>query len=285
VKPFSRPEILSFGRPIRSDFPQGPNYARRRVVTVLVLLMLIGAGAYAVWGPESPPLDPADIPTIAAEGGYKVKPDDPGGIDIPHQDVRVYEELEGKNPPAKTVEHLLPPPEEPKETPPAPVADAAPTPIVQTTVTQEPKPAATTVAEKIEPSAAAPAETTVEAPKEPVAEKAPEKVVETPKKVEEAPSLDSVIEKIGAKTTEASGTSVIQLASSSNEKQAIAQMESLQKKFASQLGNVKLRTTRADLGSKGVYYRIQSESLSRDEATRLCSSLKKINAGCIVVGK
>lgn len=306
---FSRHELFSFSHPVRPDFPQGPDYARRRVITVIVLLLVLGAAAYALWGP-SRPTDPADIPTIKAEGEYKQKPSDPGGIDIPHQDVRVYDQLEGKNAPAPMVEHLLPPPEMPNEVPLPPVAAAQSAPAdltpprTQKTDALLNAQAAKRVDTTVEKAQASPVVTPpvlAETPKTP-AVSASVKAVDLPKAAAPAPvkvpeaskidkpavkaetsSVEKVIEKINAKTQ--TGNTVIQMASSSNEAQARALMEQLQKKYASQLGSVKLRVTRDDLGSKGVFYRIQSETLAKDEAGRLCSSLKKLHAGCILVGK
>ncbi len=62
-------------------------------------------------------------------------------------------------------------------------------------------------------------------------------------------------------------------------------MEKMQKKYATELRGAKLHIVRADLGQRGVYYRIQSQVLSGTEANRICSSLKRVNAGCIFVAK
>jgi len=313
VNRFSRHELFGSSghpvvpaeRPVQSDYVvREPNYARRRLITIVVLAVLIGGGVYAFW-PDTPP-DPADIPTIAAEENYKQKPADPGGIDIPHQDVRVYDQLEGKGT-AAPVEHLLPPPETPKEevkeaikevpkealkSEPASVVAEAPqqtkTDILKTATPA--KPVETTVEKAVEKpvekavekvqqsSAVETAPAVAEAPKEPVAA-APAMAPEKPKA--EPLSMEKVIEKVNA----GAGNVVAQLASSSNEAQARALMEKLQEKYAVQFGSTKLRLTRADLGARGIFYRIQTEPLARDEAGRLCSSLKKLNAGCIIVGK
>ena len=109
----------------RSDLARENSYARRRMITVAVLVVVIGGGIYALWGRG--PTNPADIPTIKAEGPYKQKPAVPGGIDIPHQDVRVYDELEGKNAAPAQVGTFLPPPETPEAA--APVAPPVPAPV------------------------------------------------------------------------------------------------------------------------------------------------------------
>jgi len=298
-------ELFASERPVRSDYARELTYARRRIITVLVLVLTLSVAGYALWGRG--PANPSDIPTIKAEGAYKQKPANPGGIDIPHQDVRVYDQLEGKNGAASSVEHLLPPPETPKESPhpAAPAPDAAPIPppvtaaappktdILQNTPVT--KPVDTTVA-KVQPPSVAPAAqvspvtatpfpaTVLKTPAASVPVKAP--VV--PKT--EPLSIDKVIEKINSKASTnvisgAAEKSAVQLASVTNEAQARAMMEKLQQKYADELGGTKLHLSRADLGSRGIYYRIQSESLAKDEANRICSSLKKLNAGCILVGR
>ncbi len=294
-------------RPVQSEYVvhSGPNYAVRRIITVSVLAVIVGIGVYAFW--PSTPSDPADIPTIKAEGDYKQRPTEPGGIDIPHQDVRVYDQLEGKTGAAPVVEHLLPPPETPKEEPKEEakaVLEALPVPALAKTekadILQAPSPKAVeTTVEKAVEKEAEKAQTTIstsfiepattEPAKPPVAAApVPAKAAEKPKAAEPL-SMEKVIEKVTAKPSSAAsipvGMVAAQLASSSNEAQAHVLMEKLQQKYAVQFGSTKLHVTRADLGSRGIFYRIQTEPLAKDEAGRLCSSLKKLNAGCILVGK
>ena len=60
-------------------------------------------------------------------------------------------------------------------------------------------------------------------------------------------------------------------------------MLNLQEKYSSALNGASLHLARADLGTKGIYYRIQSQPLTEEGANRICSSLKQMNAGCILV--
>ena len=75
----------------------------------------------------------------------------------------------------------------------------------------------------------------------------------------------------------------MQLASVPDEANAHHMMAELESKYADTLGGVKLRVVRADLGGKGVYYRIQSQRVSKEQAEQICASIKKQNAGCIIV--
>jgi len=46
---------------------------------------------------------------------------------------------------------------------------------------------------------------------------------------------------------------------------------------------VAMGVTRADLGAKGIYYRLNVVNLSKDSATSLCDTIKNINPqGCLV---
>lgn len=301
-------ELFVSERPVRSEFSDERSYARRRMATVAILALVLGGMIYAFWG-RNPP-NPADIPTIKAEGAYKQKPADPGGIDIPHQDVRVYDELEGKNAAPAQVEHLLPPPETPKEiahaAPVATPAPAVPAPVVaeqppappihkavqesapviapvavknvKTTVAPIPAPpapapvsmvAATPIAATVSPAAPAPA----------AAPTSISEVIANTKTLAPAPSP------VATPSAPASGSVAVQLASVSDEVKAKAMLLDLNKKYASALSGSSLHLVRADLGAKGVFYRIQSQGLTEEGANHICSSLKQMNAGCILVRK
>ncbi|MBR45044.1 MAG: hypothetical protein CMM31_00860, partial [Rhodospirillaceae bacterium] len=55
----------------------------------------------------------ADLPLVTAqEAPVKVRPEEPGGVDVPDRDKYVYKSLTEEEPDA---EQLLPPPEEPME--------------------------------------------------------------------------------------------------------------------------------------------------------------------------
>lgn len=361
-----QPKLFVSERPVRSDFETERVYARRRVMTVVVLASLLGGGAYALWGGKKS----GEIPTITAEGPYKEKPAEPGGIDIPHQNVRVYDQLEGKKSEPQ-VEHLLPPPETPKE---APIAASQTTPKEQPpafeSIAAPPPAAAPASPVGIAPPSAlsvpAVASAPTEAANKPEAEKSEAKPKEadilpatplkkidttvsvpTPAaplaKAKEAKTAPKETPKVQEKTIEqlindlspkaassvgappavpaassapapvaddappppavqakpaptksapedkasaaASAKAAIQVASLPSEAQARAMMEKMQKKYAAELRGAKLRIVRADLGSKGVYYRIQSQTLSGAEANRICASLKRSNAGCIFVAR
>ena len=112
--------------------PAGEEQAESRRPRLLPVWLLLGAavlagGAWAVTdrmggGSSSP--DETSVPLITASAEpWKVRPDDPGGMEIPNQGTLIYETLTTDDP-VEAPERVLPPPEEPLS-PPLPEADRA----------------------------------------------------------------------------------------------------------------------------------------------------------------
>jgi len=144
-----------------------------------------------------------------------------------------------------TVERLLPPPEKPLPKPTAPPPSAAsPPPIAAAPPPAQP-------ASALQQAAAAPAV-------KPVAPATPP-----------------------ASTAAKPGGIRIQLGSLRSEDLARAEWERLKKKNADLLGKLTANTTRADLGDKGIYYRITAGPVAdRPAAERICAELQQRNVGC-----
>lgn len=80
------------------------------------------------------------------------------------------------------------------------------------------------------------------------------------------------------------GEYFVQLSSVTSEAAAPGEWKRLQKAFASSLQGVSYRVQRADLGEKGVRFRIQAGPMARDSAANACNEIKvQKPAGCIVV--
>jgi len=284
------PELFT-QRPVQSmPMRRGPSYAVRRLITVSILLLVISGGLYWAFGNRSPSV-PGEIPTIKAEGSYKQRPQQPGGIEIPHQDVQVYQALDAHTAPETVVEHLLPPPETPQPRPataassqsstqksvtPASQAEvlalAAPkveTPKMVPDVTSEPAPTPAVVAQPPvpPPSAKTPSVQATTVATAPAAKKAPK-------------TLKDVLEK---ESSSGKADSIIQLVSVSDEDAARDAMEKLHAKYATILDTVALRVVRADLGPKGIYYRVQSQPIPATRAKEICADFKNLKAGCLIV--
>ncbi|MBX6323556.1 MAG: SPOR domain-containing protein, partial [Rhodospirillaceae bacterium] len=76
----------------------------------------------------------------------------------------------------------------------------------------------------------------------------------------------------------------VQLAAFRSESQAQVASQRLQEAFHDELSGRTFHVERADLGAKGVFFRLQAGPLaSRDEAAALCSRLKQRGQPCIVV--
>jgi hypothetical protein len=81
----------------------------------------------------------------------------------------------------------------------------------------------------------------------------------------------------------AGGSYLVQVSSQRSEAEAESAYRGIQSKFGSVLGSQPHTVRRADLGTKGVYYRAMvGPFASRDEAVRVCSSLKQAGGECVV---
>lgn len=219
-----------------------------------------------------------DIPVIAADKtAYKFKPDNPGGMEVRHQDSTIFDPLDKKE--TGGVERLRPKPEEPIAKPASgPALDKKPKDLDLTAVSGG--------TEKL---IAAP-ETKPVAPKDapkPAAEKPQPKTEPAktePAKAEPAKAETAAKEPVKAAAVGAAGTSYIQLGAFRDEAEAKRDWARLQKKFPDTLGKLAVRTQRADLGAKGVFYRLQAGKLTEARAREVCSQLKAGGqSGCILV--
>jgi hypothetical protein len=75
----------------------------------------------------------------------------------------------------------------------------------------------------------------------------------------------------------------VQVSSQRSEAEAEAAFRSLQAKYPSQLGGRQPMIRRADLGSKGIYYRaLVGPFANAGEAGSLCQSLKSAGGSCLI---
>ena len=111
---------------------------KSRVLPLTIAVLALGGFAAIVWyayswGTGEAP--PGELPVITAErdlGEVKERPEEPGGLEVPHQDAQVMNDRGGSGAEggtgAEQVERLLPPPESPQP----------PEPIVEEPVAEEP---------------------------------------------------------------------------------------------------------------------------------------------------
>lgn len=268
------------------------NQRRGTIVTVMVTIAALSSfGGTVYWahkqdiergGPGLP------IPTVRpAEGPAKVKPDDPKGQQIPNQDIDAYRRVDPNAVPLPP-ERLMPPPATPRMP-----ATAAPTPpSADPTAPAATPPSTTPPATPTTPTATAgtqPTPTPIPAPTATpptppqTAATAPDPAAQQPKISDTGggPSIGSIVD--GLNGPAAGGGYRIQVASERSEDTAKATWARLQKSNGDVLGNLRMQSARADLGDKGIWYRVQAGPLEEKQAKDTCTKLKNRNVGCVML--
>lgn len=257
-------------------------------------------------------------PLLTAEGPAKTEPGEPGGLDIPNKDKRVYERLSGEGDGdggEARVERILPPPEDPMQ--PAPKAGITvlgeeSSRAIPSITEDPPDPALPEdgLALPVEqPPLAAADETTGSAA---VSAKTNEDSADKPTKSEtEDQAQGTTASKTGAQSVVSKAVAALSLNSTSDttagatdggavgdtgagywrvqiaalKSQEAAQSEwgRRQKQFPELLGGLSLFIERADLSGK-VFFRVRGGPLdNREVARRLCADLKAQKVACLVI--
>jgi hypothetical protein len=226
----------------------------RGLIATLVVLAVLGVFAGGLWFAYQQGMKRAgvatgavDIPLIRAdERPTKIKPQNPGGMEVPDRDKLIYTQKRA------TVEHLLPPPEKPMPRPTAPSA-AAPS------ASPQPPPAS---------AGAGAANPAPQAQYQPPAGKPPAKT--------EAAAAGAA----KPATAQKPGGARIQLASVRSEEAARHEWDRIRRANPDVLGSMSAAPVRADMGEKGVFYRVETAPIA--DAERVCGELKKRNVGCLI---
>lgn len=226
----------------------------RGLVAGLVALVVMGVFAGGLWFAYQQGMKrggavtgAADVPLIRAdERPTKVRPEKPGGMEVPDRDKLIYTQKRA------AVEHLLPPPEKPM---PRPTTPSAATPSAS------PRPTPI-------PAAAGAANPAPQAKPQEPAGKPP---------VKAEPGTTAAGKSATAQKT---GVTRIQLASVRSEEAARQEWDRIRRANPDLLRSVSATPVRADLGEKGVYYRLETAPLA--DAERICGELKRRKIGCII---
>ncbi len=251
------------------DGPRGGGKSRwgRRILTGLVAVAALGGFAvvvvYSLDTAENNG-DVAPAPVVKAQSGpTKVKPAEPGGMNIPDQDKQVFARLD-PNAPRTTVERLLPPPKRVVGKPPpgpAPELELSPGRILAPPPMPKPPP----VMEAMPPPPSAP-------------KLAVEKLALAP-----SPKIAAAAA-AAAKVAPAAGGFRVQLVALRSEAAARTAWSGYLKKHADLFGMLKPTFARADIKGKGTFFRLQAGPLADAGAARvLCEKVKKRKMGCLVV--
>jgi hypothetical protein len=254
---------------VRTEFEPGDLEPPRRHgrATLLVALCVAGAsaaGLWTVWRLAGHHGASAVVPIIRADDRpVKVAPANPGGMEVPDQDLYV---LNHQKPADGRVEQLLPPPETPLPRPvppPDPAVAAAPPAAVAAPAANPEMPAAapTPAAPAIAPPASA--DVRVAAPAA-----APASVMPA------APPL----------ALAAANGYRLQVAAVRSPEVAQQEWSRLKHAQADVLGALDVRTVRVDLGERGIFYRVEAGPIADAAAAqRACDTLKQRKVGCLLV--
>lgn len=271
---------------------RGPRWLR----TILIgLVVICGLGAAAIIVPPMLLAPSADVALIKADPGpIKVKPADPGGAKIPHQETTVMGMIGGIAQADEDVEILRPPsvvPEMPPTT--LPEAETADEPVA-------PKPAAseaeTSGAEAGQSQGAA---AQVAAPSATEGETKSGEAQLSGREAsgpaaaageDDGSSKVAAIEMPTAKPKPPKRIAVegddplylVQLAAFRDAAKAREQAGLLNGKHRDRLDGAELGTMKHDNGDDGVFWRVVSEPLPRVEADSICTALKRAGQDCIL---
>lgn len=209
----------------------------------------------------------------AQEGPVKVRPESPGGMEVPNRDKEVFTRLEAEKQPER-VERLLPPPEKP-------MTSAATSAIA---------PKQSMKLELADGTTAAPKAPSLPRPPTPKLSKNDPKIPGPPPPPT-APAKKPVAKKPPAKTLSAAskpsagGRYRVQISSLPSETAIRKSWASIKRKHKDLLGNLPLIVERTLLSAgRGTYYRMQVGPLSsKSQAATLCTRLKQRKLSCLVV--
>lgn len=268
------------------------------IAVVLIALLAVGGLGWYAFHSADQEAEVAGVPTIKADDeSIREKPEDEGGMEIPHQDRAIYDTLNtpsGKTETA-TVKDTT---EEPVERPKAavkkePAKEPAPEPKKVERLLDDEEPVAKSVQPVVTEKKAAPGEAPApvpaaeadaapsEAPSAAMVADAPQKPVTQPvKQVDSTPS-DAASADLKPSTPPPGVR--IQLGAFRSENEAVDSWKKILGKNKDVLANKVFTIRKADLGEKGVYYRLQVGSFaSATEAKEACKTLNQRKLGCFV---
>ena len=286
----------------------GSRLIRHGIALAAVVIAVVGLGYGAWFGFQTWRTQGSEglAPVIQADAGpTRVRPEQPGGIVIPHQDRLILNDLNGGGA-SVSAESLLPPPEEPlprptpavatvaapapsysaAEAPAAPVQTAAvaapaPTPapapapeqaVEPVTVTPplpQPSPVADRNAEEKVPAVSSPPSQVAQS-----AERAPELITQPAAEAAPATGFVSVASLMSAHR--------VQLAAVDSEESARRAWLRYQGLYQDLLGDLSLLVQQVEVNNR-TYYRVQGGPLQSDSAGRICQAIKSRGADCLVV--
>ena len=287
------------------------------VIKTLIFIMIfvaLGSGFWAFYGDNIISIfsnSEDEISVIRADiSPVKVRPEKPGGLQVPDRDKLVYSRIKNGGTETKgqaTVERLLPLPETPLPSPssaPLKTSQLSTPPPMESTPkvsdviaavkpTQAPLPPAVP-SSAFKPDSIAPKPIPLSKSKTPVI--IPRIAAAKSAVVAEPDQKKVIVNKVAKKPTPltASETKLItapsnsdyrvQLAAARSIKAARKEWDRLRLVNLDILGNLGSTITKYDSGTNGVFYRLRAGPLKKDvDARALCKTLAKRKTGCLVV--
>lgn len=238
-----------------------PHRPRRHVMPVLIAVFVIGALAIVAWYAyhwSAGPAADGEVPLVLAETTpEKVRPEDPGGLEVRHQDALILNQANGGT--EGQVERLLPPPETPLPPPrPAQPAETAPP---------------TVPAPKVEVPQETPAPETVAPPATPPAATAPVPAAPAPAAPAPAAQVAGLAKGFD-----------LQLAALRSQDTAKQEAARLQRTLGALLGKHSIQVLDPRPGGTNPVYRLRIGPFAdRGSAQALCTQLKTKKQDCFVV--
>jgi hypothetical protein len=273
---WERPSLSSGSSPRGTKARGAKPHRLRWAILAAAIVAAVGFGwvswsAYRSGGADNG----AIVPFLKADTEpTRIRPDNPGGMPIPNQDKAIYDELDPRHAPAKGVERLLPPPEAPVS---RPAAVAAKEPAAD----EDGKPSIPSLGEAGQPAAREVTAPKVKAAVEPEPPPAPPQSASAPSpftKLEAPPAPSKSAPKSSPQKQSASvspssppaksaaGGVRVQLGAVGTEGAAHKEWERIRSANGDLLGSLSPAIVRADLGAKGVVYRIQAGPVASADA-------------------
>ena len=240
---------------------------KSKLIWLMFLGIIIGLGAiggFVTW-PQLSLKTPADVIIVkAVDGPIKVKPLDPGGATVAHQDLLVIDMLKNGVVNTDEVETLRPVLSSPEPPPidggkPENATDQASSQTGNMATADKVPAPASEAGNASTPSVTSPkADTAKPKPK-------PEKTIaQAPTKQGDGPAF------------------VIQLAAFRSAEKAEEIANLLSEKHSSRLESIKLQTMRLDTGANGIFFRVVSPPLPRLVAETACAKLRRAGQDCFL---
>lgn len=271
---------------------RGPRWLR----TILIgLVVICGLGAAAIIVPPMLLAPSADVALIKADPGpIKVKPADPGGAKIPHQETTVMGMIGGIAQTDEDVEILRPPsvvPEMPPTT--LPEAETADEPVAPKPAASEAETSGAEAGQSQGAAAQVAAPSATEGETKSGEARLSGREASGPAAAageDDGSSKVAAIEMPTAKPKPPKRIAVegddplylVQLAAFRDAAKAREQAGLLNGKHRDRLDGAELGTMKHDNGDDGVFWRVVSEPLPRVEADSICTALKRAGQDCIL---